>query len=225
MVHESLRCAVPRVPGDLAAFVPEGVPSALICCAADPALPGAVRARGTERVVLLHGDSPATAGVDEAYPGDLLAATREGGPLEGAAFTVILSNHDLPRYRNPEPYLKAVRALLVPGGLFILSTPNMQYHRAVRALAESGWAYEDEGVWSRDSLRFFTAVELKRLVAAHGLEALRSMPLRSDPPEAFPLDAQGYVRAGRVHLGPLSPSEHQSFLAADIVCLAMRPAW
>jgi SAM-dependent methyltransferase len=178
-----------------------------------------------ERVAMLHAGDPAPAGVDAAYPGDLLAATREGGPLEGAAFTVIVSNHDLPRYRNPEPYLKAVRALLVPGGLFILSTPNMQYHRAVRALAESGWAYEEEGVWSRDALRFFTAVELKRLTSAHGFEALRSMPLRSDAPETFPLDAQGYVRAGRVHLGPLTPSEHQSFLAADIVCLAMRPAW
>ncbi|MFM1918931.1 MAG: N-acetylglucosaminyl-diphospho-decaprenol L-rhamnosyltransferase [Candidatus Hydrogenedentota bacterium] len=225
MVHESLRCAVPRVPGDLAALVPEGVPSALICSAADPALPSAVRARGVERVAMLHAGDPAPAGVDAAYPGDLLAATREGGPLEGAAFTVIVSNHDLPRYRNPEPYLKAVRALLVPGGLFILSTPNMQYHRAVRALAESGWAYEEEGVWSRDALRFFTAVELKRLTSAHGFEALRSMPLRSDAPETFPLDAQGYVRAGRVHLGPLTPSEHQSYLAADIVCLAMRPAW
>ncbi len=222
---ESVACPEPRVPGDLAAFVPEGAGSVLVTTGADPALWAALRARGVARTVGLTQKDQPIEGADELYPGDLVAVAGEDGPLKAESFTVLISDNDLPSYRNPEPYLMAARKLLMPGGLLVLSTPNIQYHRVVRALAESGWAYESDGPWTRKSLRFFTAVELKRLAAAHGFEPLRSVPLRSDPPEALPLNSQGYVTSGRITLGPLSPSEHQSFLAADLVCLAMRPAW
>ncbi len=222
--NKSVACPEPRVPGDLAAFVPEGAGSVLVSASTDPALWGALRGRGVARIVGVSKAAPLE-GPDESYSGDLITLSGEDGPLKPASFVALISDNDLPGYRNPEPYLTSARRLLMPGGLLILSTPNIQYHRVVCALAESGWAYEDDGPWSRDDLRFFTAVELKRLAAAYGFEPLRSVPLRSDPPEALPLNAQGYAQAGRITLGPLSPSEHQSFLAADLVCLAMRPAW
>lgn len=224
-LNESVACPEPRVPGDLAAFVPEGAGSVLVSASTDPTLCAALRARGVTRIVSLSPDAGSAEGADETFAGDLVAAASEASPRRPDSFTVLISDNALPRYRNPEPYLAAARKLLVPGGLLVLSTPNIQYHRVVRKLAECGWAYESDGPWARKNLRFFTAVELKRLVAANGFEPLRSVPLRSDPPEALPLSAQGYATSGRITLGPLSPSEHQSFLTADLVCLAMRPAW
>jgi len=209
----------------LAVHVPAGVDTVLDCTSNDPTRWAMLRARGVSQIVALCREGKALGGADRALEGDLVSLAGAGGALEDFRAMAVISDNDLPRYRNPEPYLKAVRKVLVPGGLFILATPNIQYHRAVCALAEAGWEYEPDSVWSRESLRFFTAIELKRLCAEHGLEPLRAQPLRSDPPEALPLDAQGYARAGNVVLGPLAPFEHQSFLAADLVCLAMRPAW
>jgi len=221
----SVHCAVPRTPGDLAVHVPPGVETVLDCTCNDPARWAQMRAKGVKRIVALSRDGSSPSGADTVLTGDLPTLAAEGGALADLRVMVVISDGDLPRYRNPDAYMHAVKQALVPGGLFVLSTPNAQYHRAVQALAEEGWSYEQGTVWAREHLRFFTAVELKRLCASYGLEPLRATPLRSDPPEALPLDAQGYARAGRVKLGPLAPSEYQSFLAADMVCLAMRPAW
>lgn len=221
----SVQCTVPRLPADLAPHVPQGIDTVLDCTCNDPARWPALRARGVRRIVAIARDGEAPAGADEVLRGDLVSLAAEHGPLAEGGFTAVVSDNDLPRYRNPEPYLAAVRRVLCPGGLFVLATPNIQYHRAVRALAETGWAYEETGVWARESLRFFTAIELKLLMGEHGFEALRSLPLRSDPADAMPLDAQGYATLGRAKLGPLTPVEQQCFLAADIVCLALRPAW
>jgi hypothetical protein len=204
---------IPRTPAELAAFVPEGVESLVLSAPPGPGLREALAARGTARIHSPAGEE------------DLPAAAAPGGSLHGMQCKVLLSDYDLPHYRNPTPFLAAAHSLLVPGGLLVLCTPNIQYHRAVRALAEEGWAYEPEGVWARKNLRFFTAVELKRLVSEHGYEPLRAASLRVDPPDALPLDAEGFARTGRLTLGPLSPAEYQCYLAADIVCLAMKPAW
>jgi hypothetical protein len=220
----TVQCPVLRTPGDLAAHVPQGVDT-VVDCSCDPARWAALRARGVQKIIALSRDGASATGADEVLKGDLVTLGAEAGPLDGRGATVLLSDNDLPRYRNPEPYLAAARRVLAPGGLLVLATPNIQYHRAVRALAEEGWYYEESGVWARESLRFFTAIELKLLMAEHGFEALRSLPLRSDPAEAMPLDAQGCATLGRVKLGPLTPVEQQCFLAADIVCLALRPAW
>ncbi len=221
----SVQCTVPRQPGDLAAHVPHGVDTVLDCTCNDTARWTALRARGVKRIVAIAREGEHAAGADELLRGDLVSLGAEDGPLASLNATAVISDGDLPRYRNPEPYLAAARRVLTPGGLLVLATPNIQYHRAVQSLAEDGWAYEEAGVWSRESLRFFTAVELKLLTGSHGFEALRSLPLRSDPPEAMPLDAKGYAHLGRVTLGPMAPVEQQCFLAADIVCLALRPAW
>lgn len=204
----SVASATPRTPGDLAALVPEGVDCVLDATSADPTLWPLLRQRGVRKIITLKESL-------ETY------AAQTGSTRA----TVVISDGILPRCRNPAPYLEAAYQILTPGGLLILVTPNMQYHASLSTLTGAGWRYEAGTAWDREHLRFFTPVELKRLLSAQGFEPLRTVPVRLDPPEAFPLDTKGFAQTGNVCIGPMGAAEHQSLLAADIACLALRPAW
>ncbi|MBI1319051.1 MAG: methyltransferase domain-containing protein [Candidatus Hydrogenedens sp.] len=206
-----------RDPGDLARFAPEGAARVLDCSANDPARWAALRERGARE---LHAVAPeGTDGPDVCIAGiDALLRSQESG-----CYDAVFCDHVVERQRNPVPLLERLHALLVPGGALIVATPNMQYHKAVRALAEGWWVYGDTGVWQRGNLRFFTATSLRDLCIDHGFKVSRCLPRMKDPESAFPLDDRRYAHAGRISVGPLDAAEYASYLAPEIICLATKP--
>lgn len=57
---------------------------------------------------------------------------------------------------DPWAVLRAVRALQPPGGLLLLSIPNIQHYRvSLPLLCRGWWRYVDEGILDRTHLRFF----------------------------------------------------------------------
>jgi SAM-dependent methyltransferase len=206
-----------RESGDLARFAPEGAVRVLDCSANDPARWTALRARGV-------GTIDAVAPADTEGADALIPSIEELLRSEAAAcYDVIFCDHVIERQRNPVPLMERLHALLVPGGAVIAATPNMQYHKAVRALAEGWWVYGDAGVFERGNLRFFTPTSLRDLFTDHGFKVSRCLPRMTDPESAFPLGNDRHARAGRISVGPLEAAEYISYLAPEVICLATRP--
>lgn len=93
-----------------------------------------------------------------------------GGPFDAMIFADVLE-HTV----DPLPTLRRYVSLLVPGGLCIISLPNVRYYRVVADLVvKNEWTYRDEGVLDRTHLRFFTFPSAQRLCVDVGLRVLEA---------------------------------------------------
>ena len=154
-------------------------------------------------------------------PVESLAATE-------ATYDCIVIDGLMHRLRNPQATLTNLIPLLHPGGLMIITAPNVQYHQRFMMLAQGCWRYDtDETKISlppRSQIRYYTAYDLALLAKDAGLTEVKCNALRSDPPEAFPLDAEGYHQRGNIRIGPLSSVEYQNWLIYELVLFGMRIA-
>lgn len=208
----------------LASYVPTAARQVLVCCGDVSPLGSALKARGATRVFGLIDVSAGPAGREAGYDG-LSQGPLDFLPLpeEPDAFDCIVCRFALERLRNPESFLQKLAERLAPGGLFLAMVPNMQYHKIVCALAEGRWNYGDSGVWDRRNLRFFTAREIRVLLAGAGLENARVASLVKDDGAEFPRDESGFVQAGRLRIGPLEDPVYPAWLTEYYVALAIRP--
>lgn len=94
----------------------------------------------------------------------------EGAPPE-APFDCLIAADVLEHLVDPWSVLAACTDLLVPGGTAVVSLPNVAYWRGlVRIIRGGRWPLEDEGVFDRTHLRWFTkddALELLRQAGLH----------------------------------------------------------
>lgn len=74
----------------------------------------------------------------------------------------------LEHLREPRELLAAQRELLAPGGVAIVSVPNVRHYPVVLGLLGGEWRYQDEGVLDRTHLRFFTRRSLLEMLASAG---------------------------------------------------------
>lgn len=93
--------------------------------------------------------------------------------LPAAHFDVVTMNDVLEHIAESEPVLNSVKRLLRPGGLLILSLPNVRFYLTVRDLVfRKDWEYQDYGILDRTHLRFFTQKSAARLLRDNGYEVL-----------------------------------------------------
>lgn len=184
-----------------------------------------LKAHGARNVLGLVDGTAGEARGDEGY--DLLLQ----GPLDfielpedAIGFDCVICTAALERLRNPEAFLRGLLARLAPGGLFLATVPNMQYHKIVCALTEGRWVYGDHGVWDRNNLRFYTAREIRWLLQETGIEMCKVASHVRDDEDAFPRDAEGYARSGRLRVGPLEDDVYQAWLTEYYLVLAVKPA-
>lgn len=71
------------------------------------------------------------------------------------------------------PALRQARALLAPGGVVLVSVPNLGYWSVVRDLAGGRFDYLPVGILCRTHLRFFTQRSLEQLLADAEFEIVR----------------------------------------------------
>jgi SAM-dependent methyltransferase len=99
---------------------------------------------------------------------------------------VVLSGDTLEHMNDPEGLLRRVHEALAPGGLLLISVPNVANVYVRLNLLFGRFPYADRGILDRTHRFFFTRASLRRMLEAHGFDvergAVSSIPL----PLAFP---------------------------------------
>jgi len=130
----------------------------------DPAL--AAEARGRLDLVV-EGDVEALAA----------AGTDPGGPYDCVLFADVLEH-----LVDPWAAVRWGAGLLAPGGVLVVSVPNVRHLATFWNLAvRRRWPYHEVGIFDRTHLRFFTRRNLPELLTGTGLriEAVRRVPMLS----------------------------------------------
>lgn len=96
-------------------------------------------------------------------------------PAETADFDVILCLDVLEHMVNPWGAVdRLVNRYLAPGGVLVVSLPNVRHYSVVLPLLFRGrWTYENAGLLDRTHLRFFTRQTAFELLAHDQLEAVQ----------------------------------------------------
>ena len=114
--------------------------------------------------------------VDLNAPGALASLGRE--------FDVVLAMDVLEHLVEPESAVKALTAVLKPGGCLIITGPNVAFWSMRWMLLTGRWRYHDAGIMDRTHLRWFA---LSGWVALAESSGLRSVMVRSAELGIFPL--------------------------------------
>lgn len=203
-------------------FVPRSAARVLDCAGEWGRRGHLLKSRGVREVFGVVDVTAGAPGTDEGYDG-VVQGPLDFVELPGGRFDCLICTSALERLRNPEAFLPTLLKLLAPGGLFLATVPNMQYHKIVCALTEGHWTYGDGGVWDRNNLRFYTAHELRWLMNRSGVSQCKLASLVADDPAAFPRDADGFVRSGRLRIGPLEDDAYPAWLTEYYLVLAVKP--
>lgn len=87
-------------------------------------------------------------------------------------FDVVMLADVLEHVAAPDQFLSLLKASLVPGGLLLLSVPNVAHYSVRWSLLWGRFDYRTTGIMDATHLRWFTAASLRRLLAASGFEVL-----------------------------------------------------
>ena len=128
--------------------------------------------RGFE-VTALEGD-PTLAAMAQGKCHKVVVANLDGDlPLLNEAVDVILYADVLEHLKDPLRVLRSINRQLKPGGLTVISVPNVA-HLYVRLNVLVGrFEYENRGIMDRTHMRFFTLASFRQLLRDADLEILR----------------------------------------------------
>lgn len=88
-------------------------------------------------------------------------------------FDVAVYADSLEHMREPARALTAVAPYLRPGGVVVVSVPNVRYWRVIAKLVLGRWDYAHTGILSRHHLRFFSRHSLEALLRGVGYTRIR----------------------------------------------------
>ncbi len=129
----------------------------------------------------------------EVVTGDLERAEDIGrvtGPFSAVIFGDVLEH-----LRDPAAALRAVHALLAPGGLLIVSLPNAVHWTARRQVLRGRFPQEDHGLFDRTHLHFYTRATARELLTQAGYAVVDEHPV----PAPLPLEAHVRLPAALRH--------------------------
>lgn len=124
---------------------------------------------------------------------------------------------------DPWAALRKLKRVLVPGGAFVVSLPNVGFYEIVHGLIEGFWTYTDHGILDRTHLRFFSAVEAQRLVESSELELATLEPLSGVSEEQLPRDNEGYIHLPHARLGPINDRLYRALRTFQMLLIARKP--
>lgn len=99
---------------------------------------------------------------------------------------VVLSGDTLEHMNDPEGLLRRVHEALAPGGLLLISVPNVANLYVRLSLLCGRFPYADRGILDRTHRYFFTRASLARMLADHGFEVERGAMSTIPLPLALP---------------------------------------
>jgi SAM-dependent methyltransferase len=89
--------------------------------------------------------------------------------LADETFDLVLAPDVLEHLKNPEEVLGSVAARLRPGGVVVVSLPNIQAWWAIWTIFTGRFPRKNKGLWDRTHLRWFTQREAVALFSSCGL--------------------------------------------------------
>lgn len=208
----------------LAGLVPVAALRVLDCACGDGALGAVLKGVSGRYVAGIERDTAlaavASSHLDEVVTGDAYDLVL---PWAAASFDCAVCDGLFPKLRDPAPLLAQLRGVLVPGGLLVATSPNVQFYEHFLMLARGRWQYAEQGALARDHIRFYTAWQLVELLQEAGFESVRCAPMDEVDASAFPLDSDGHVRLGDLSVGPMTPEQHRAFLVREYLVVGTVP--
>jgi methionine biosynthesis protein MetW len=109
-------------------------------------------------------------------------------------FDCVIAADVLEHLRDPWTVLTRAAAHLRPGGVAVISLPNIRYWHTFWMLGRHGtWPRTEFGICDRTHLRFFTLKDAYELIEQAGLERTRTSPQYRVTPDRDPLERPGVV--------------------------------
>jgi O-antigen biosynthesis protein len=88
--------------------------------------------------------------------------------LSDEKYDVIVFSDVLEHLNDPEKVLERSRESLQPGGMILVSLPNVAYLDNRLGLLKGNWNYTDDGILDRTHLKFFTLSTAEKLLVSAG---------------------------------------------------------
>jgi 2-polyprenyl-3-methyl-5-hydroxy-6-metoxy-1,4-benzoquinol methylase len=153
---------------DLAERVPAGARVVLDVGCSKGATAGALRARGVSRICGIEPDPEDAAAAARVYD-DVVCARLEAVERDfDARFDAVLFGDVLEHLEDPTDALVRVRPWLAPGGVVVVSVPNLGHWSVVDDLLRGRFDYVPYSILSGTHVRFFTRSTLTDLFEASG---------------------------------------------------------
>lgn len=168
---------------DLERLVPPEARRVLDVGCAYGALGLALKRRGVETVIGIELNPEAARRAAELIDTVIVCDVElEAPPFEAGTFDCIVYGDVLEHLVDPWAVLREHRHLLAPGGVALISIPNIGYWPVLRMLLRGQWRYTTSGTLDRTHLRFFTLAGIEQLCQQAGLRVERvhtGIPRRS----------------------------------------------
>jgi SAM-dependent methyltransferase len=97
-------------------------------------------------------------------------------PFSGIAIDCIIYGDVLEHLRDPWRVLKLQTQLLSPRGVVLVCMPNVDHWRFTERLLRGNFEYEDQGLFDRTHLRWFTPATTQRALTEAGLVPYSASP-------------------------------------------------
>jgi GT2 family glycosyltransferase/precorrin-6B methylase 2 len=94
-------------------------------------------------------------------------------PLDWPVPDCVILADAFPHMIDPAKTLRKWRERLAPGGMLVVTVPNVVHHRVLRGLLRGRWSYADSGIADWTHLRFFTRMTALELVERAGFRVER----------------------------------------------------
>jgi 2-polyprenyl-3-methyl-5-hydroxy-6-metoxy-1,4-benzoquinol methylase len=165
---------------DIQVHVPATARTVLDFGCSSGALGAAVKARQGALVVGVELDpayaEAASARLDRVVVGDAQAFAA-GPPPPEAPFDCLIAADVLEHLVDPWAALRGAVGMLRPGAAAVVSLPNILFWPALlRVVVRRSWPREDEGVFDRTHLRWFSEADAVALLEQAGLRDVRVHP-------------------------------------------------
>jgi SAM-dependent methyltransferase len=214
VLRERRRAAYETTRPEVQAVVPASSRRILDLGCASGALGAALKERQGAEVVgvelLVDYARDAEAVLDRVICSDVASAL--ASPDELGRFDCVIAADVLEHLVDPWTALADAVAILEPRGTVVVSLPNVQYLKTFMTLARGTWPQDDDGLFDRTHLRWFTVRDMRALLEDAGLDVVAVKPRYW-----FHGRALSVVRiAGRLGLSP--------FLAGQFVLVGRKPA-
>lgn len=162
----------------------------------------------------------AAARLDRIFAGDIEEMEL---PYADGYYDCITFNDVLEHLREPAETLRKTARALAPDGVVVISLPNVRFCEVLGMLGQGRWQYADAGIMDRGHLRFFTAIEMRLMVEAAGLEVLDLLPLSYLRPEQAPRNPDGSLTIGRVRIDIVDDDDYRDLLTYQYLVIAGKP--
>ncbi len=151
-------------------------------------------------------------------------------PFTPASFDVVVCADILEHLVEPAAALATATALCRPGGVVVISVPNVANWQARLRLLRGEWRYEPTGLFDGGHLRWLTRRTLLEMVAEAGLMAESCVPARLPRLTAqlpaitrLPTPLRKAINGGWAVVGGRLARLRPTLLAYQFVCTARRP--